>query len=171
MSIAKSDLVTNADANPPTMNDVALMGGRLRVAQGEVTVGTADLTTGDIVLLAKLPTNAIVSGIWLKNTNLDSNATETIEIDVGVYDDAGAVKAVSIYFDGSVDGAAAFENLTRVWTNVFFKEATEAKDKLWVDAGDSTDPGGSYTVGLEFQIGAATAVPGTIAFLIHYTID
>ena len=171
MSIAKSDIITNNDATPPTSNAVALMGGRLRVAQGEATIGTADLTTGDIVLLAKLPTNAVISGIWLKNTDLDTNATETIEIDVGVYTDAGVVKAMDVYFDGSVNGAAAFEDATIVWTNTFFKLATEAQDRLWLDAGDTEDPGGTYTVGLEFQIGAATAQAGTIAFLIHYSID
>jgi len=171
MTIALSTLVTNDDASPPVANDVGLSGGRVRSKKGIVTLATGDLDTGDIILLANLPTNAKVEGIWLNNTDLDTNATETIELDVGVFSSAGVAEAAAVYFDGSVDGAALFENANLDGINVFFRAVALGENELWEDAGDSTDPKGLKAVGVLVKIGAATAQAGTLGFLIHYTVD
>ena len=170
--VASSNLITNDDTSPRTLNDVGLIGGRVRCAKGYVTLPTTALDTNtDTWGLASLPTNARIEGIWLKNTDLDTNATETLELDVGVYSTTGTAKAAAVYFDGSVNGAAAFEDANLSWVDVFYRAADAASSRLWQDAGDTTDPGGFYTIGVLVKIVAATPAQGTVEFKIHYTID
>lgn len=171
MTTAKSTIVTNNDASPPTANPVHYLGGRVRIAMGEVALATTDLDAADIILLASLPTNANITGIWLKNTDMDSNATETLEFDVGVFTTAGVAKDAGIYYDGSADNVGGFQNANIAWVDVYRGVASDVRNQLWADAGDSTDPGGLYTIGVTVQGAAATAVAGTLGFKIEYTVD
>jgi len=56
--------------------------GMLMVATGQYEIA-ANVEAGDIFELCKVPANAVVVGGWLYGDDLDTNATETIDLDIG----------------------------------------------------------------------------------------
>tara|TARA_R100000700_G_scaffold40105_1_gene54759 strand:+ start:2448 stop:2954 length:507 start_codon:yes stop_codon:yes gene_type:complete len=168
MANANSTLVTNFEATPPTPNDVANLGGKMRVACGTISLPVDDLSATDTVMLAGIPTNAAVVSIKLFNDDLDST-TGNITTDVGLYTSDGNVTAKDddCYASAITDLRAPVTAGTEV--------AFEARDinkmgqKVWQDAGDSSDPGGTYNVGLKFDAAGNTA--GDLSWLITYIVD
>lgn len=63
--------------------------GNLCVAYGTYDFASAP-SAADVIEFCKLPAGAVVLGGWLRGEDLDSNATETIEIDVGTSADPDA---------------------------------------------------------------------------------
>ncbi len=80
----KSDLVTNADASPPTMNNPNLDGGTLRRARATYTF-TGSEAAADIVEMVKMPKGSIV--IRELSTVQYEDMGATIVIEVGDVDD------------------------------------------------------------------------------------
>lgn len=60
--------------------------GVVQAAYGHYDVA-ANPSANDIAQLCKVPAGAVVLGGWLRVEDLDSNATETLDIDVGWTDD------------------------------------------------------------------------------------
>lgn len=56
--------------------------GNLRVAYGSYDLA-ANPTAADVLEICRLPAGAVALGGWLRAEDIDSNATETIEMDVG----------------------------------------------------------------------------------------
>ena len=116
-------------------------------------------------MLAPIPTNASISSIKLFNDDLDSGTTMTT--DVGLYDTAIAAVDDDAYASAITDLRDAVKTGTEV--------AFEARDintmgqKVWQDAGQSSDPGGYYYVALTFDAAGDTA--GDLSFIIEYTVD
>ena len=116
-------------------------------------------------MLAPIPTNAIISSIQLFNYDLDSVSTNTT--DVCLYTTAIAAVDDDAY-------ASAITNLrgaVTVGTEVAFeaRNINKCGQKVWQDAGQSSDPGGYYYVGLLFDAAGDTA--GDLSFVIEYTVD
>jgi hypothetical protein len=63
--------------------------GVLQVAYGSYDM-SANPTANDVLLLCKVPANATILGGWVRMEDLDSNATETLDFDVGTSADADA---------------------------------------------------------------------------------
>lgn len=58
------------------------MGGNLKVACGSMEIGTA-VAVNDVLQFCKVPAGAVVIGGWLMGDDIDTNATETLDIDIG----------------------------------------------------------------------------------------
>lgn len=67
------------------------MGGDLKVACGSLELATA-VAANDILEFCKLPAGAVVVGGWVTGDDIDTNATETFDMDIGwlINDDEAA---------------------------------------------------------------------------------
>ena len=165
MSNANSDLVTNFVAVPQVLNPAQQLQGVKRIAQGTVALVAGDLGANDTVMLAPIPSNASITSIKLFNDALDSGTTNTA--DVGLYTTALAVVDADAYASAITDLRAAVKTGTEV--------AFEARDinkmgqKVWQDAGLSSDPALTYFVGIGFPAAGDTA--GDLSFIIEYVVS
>ena len=165
MSNANSDLVTNFVAVPQVLNPAQQLQGVKRIAQGTIALAVGDLGANDTVMLAPIPTNASITSIKLFNDDLDSGTTNTA--DVGLYTTALAVVDADAYASAITDLRGAVKTGTEV--------AFEARDinkmgqKVWQDAGLSSDPALTYFVGIGFPAAGDTA--GDLSFIIEYVVS
>ena len=165
MSNANSDLVTNFVAVPQVLNPAQQLQGVKRIAQGTVALVAGDLGANDTVMLAPIPSNASITSIKLFNDDLDSGTTNTA--DVGLYKQDLSVVDADAYASAITDLRAAVKTGTEV--------AFEARDinkmgqKVWQDAGLSSDPALTYFVGIGFP--AAGDQAGDLSFIIEYTVS
>jgi hypothetical protein len=169
MSTAKSNIVTNFTAVPHVLNDTQDLGGRVRVAQGSIALGTADLSAADIVLLAPIPSNASIISIKLAADDLDSNGSPALLWDVGLYDANGTTAADADCYATNItlgQSATAFTEYRWEEANI-----TTTSNKVWEDAGDSVDPVSFYYVSMTVDTAPATAAAGDVAFIIQYVVD
>ena len=159
MGTKNSDLVANFEATPPVMNNSALLHGVLRVAQGTIVVAAGDSDDNDIVMLAPIPSNAVVPQIWVGSDTFGGSCT----FNVGIYTSAGVVKDED-YFATAVADAAAM-------TDVRYEVAdiSTAGTALYSMAGDSTDPGGYYYIAATMAADGGTA--GTMSWNISYVVN
>jgi len=169
MANVNSTEVTNFIADPPVMNAARNFGGTMRVACGTVAAAAGDLSAGDTIQLCLLPSNAAVVSIKIFNDDLDSGTTHTMHI--GLYlvaeDGTVSIKDVDAYASATTDCRAA----VIVGTEVAFeaRDINKMGQRVWEDAGDSSDPGGFYSLGFESQ--AAGDQAGDISYLVTYVTD
>ncbi len=167
MTTAQTALIDNYEATPLVASPRGQLGGRKRVTQGTIALATGDLDSGDIVLLAPVPSNARITSIKLAADDLDSDSTPTLAWNVGLYTIAEVVKDADAYASAITLGQAA---------TVFTEYAFEARNinlcaqRVWEDAGDTTDPGGHYYLALTASAAAATAAAGDLSFIVEYAI-
>mgnify|MGYP003134666376 FL=1 len=169
MANVNSTEVTNFIADPPVMNSARNFGGTMRIACGTVAAASGDLSAGDTIMLCLLPSNAAVVSIKIFNDDLDSGTTHTMNI--GLYtvaeDGSVTIKDVDAYASETTDCRAAVVTGTEV--------AFEARDinkmgqRVWEDAGESSDPGGFFALGFESEAAGDTA--GDISYLVTYVTD
>ena len=57
-------------------------GGSLKYAYGTLDIA-ANPTDGDIYEMCRLPAGAVILGGWFRGDRLDTNATETLDLDLG----------------------------------------------------------------------------------------
>ena len=165
MANVNSDLVTNFVATPMVKNDSQQLHGIKRVAQGTIALAAGDLSATDTVMLAPIPTNASVTSIKLFNDDLDSGTTNTT--DVGLFTTAIAAVDDDAYASAITDLRGAVTTGTEVAFEA--RNINKCGQKVWEDAGQSSDPGGYYYVGLLFDAAGDTA--GDLSFGIEYTVD
>lgn len=77
--------------------------GVLNAAYGSYDMAS-NPTANDIVELCKVPAGSVILGGWLRVEDLDSNATETIDIDVGTSADADAFGNFGVQTGDAVAG-------------------------------------------------------------------
>jgi len=165
MANVNTDIVTNFVAVPQVKNSSQQLHGVKRIAQGTIALAAGDLSAGDTVMLTPVPTNASISSIILFNDDLDSGTTNTV--DVGLYSTAIAAVDDDAY-------AAASQVLRTASTTgnemaFLARNINKCGQKVWQDAGQSSDPGGYYYVALTFDAAGDTA--GDLSFVIEYTVD
>ena len=167
MANVNQTLVSNFLADPYVRNNVHNLHGRMRVACGTIALAAGDLSAGDTIMLAPIPTGAAVVSIKIFNDDLDSGSTITMH--VGLYTADGNVTAKD------VDAYCSPSTVLRAALLVGKEVAFEARNinvmgqRVWEDAGDSTDPGGHYLIGIETDAAGDTA--GDLSFLITYIVD
>jgi hypothetical protein len=165
MANVNTDLVTNLVAVPQVLNSAQQLHGVKRVAQGTIALAAGDLSANDTVMLAPIPSNASITSIKLFNDDLDSGTTNTA--DVGLYKQDLTVVDADAYASAITDLRSAVKTGTEV--------AFEARDinkmgqKVWQDAGLSSDPALTYFVGISFPAAGDTA--GDLSFVIEYTVS
>ena len=165
MANVNTDIVTNFVAVPQVKNSSQQLHGVKRIAQGTIALAVGDLSAGDTVMLAPVPTNASISSIKLFNDALDSASTNTC--DVGLWTTAVAAVDDDCYASAITDLRAAVVTGTEVAFEA--RNINTMGQKVWQDAGVSSDPGGVYYVGLIFDAAGDTA--GDLSFIIEYTVD
>ena len=165
MSNANSDLVTNFVAVPQVLNPAQQLQGVKRIAQGTVALVAGDLGANDTVMLAPIPSNASITSIKLFNDDLDSGSTNTA--DVGLYTTALAVVDADAY--ASV--ITSLRSAVTTGTEVAFeaRDINKMGQKVWQDAGLSSDPALTYFVGIGFPAAGNTA--GDLSFIIEYVVS
>jgi hypothetical protein len=150
MANVNTDLVTNFVAVPQVLNSASQLHGVKRVATGTIALVAGDLSANDTVMLAPIPSNASITSIKLFNDDLDSGTTNLLT-DVGIYTTAVAVVDADAYASAITDLRGAVKTGTEV--------AFEARDinkmgqKVWQDAGLTSDPALTYFVGIKFSCG------------------
>lgn len=168
MANVNQTLASNFVADPPVHSPVHQLHGSMRVACGTIALAAGDLSASDTVMLAPIPTNAAVVSIVLYNDDLDSGTTNTC--DVGLFTSDGNVTAKDddCYASAITDLRAA---VTGAGTEVAFeaRDINKMGQKVFEDAGDSTDPNTHYFVGLTFDAAGDTA--GDLSFKITYIVD
>ena len=123
----------------------------MRVACGTIALVAGDLSAADTIMLAQVPTNAAVVSIKLFN-DADGNVTAK--------DDDCYASAITDFRGAVVVGTeVAFEA----------RNVNLMGQKVYEDAGDSTDPGGYYLIGLICDAAGDTA--GDLSWLITYIVD
>jgi hypothetical protein len=165
MANVNTDIVTNFVTVPQVLNSAQQLHGVKRVAQGTIALAAGDLSATDTVMLAPIPSNASITSIKLFNDDLDSSTV--ITADVGLYKQDLSVVDADAYASAITDLRAAVKTGTEV--------AFEARDinkmgqKVWQDAGLSSDPALTYFVGIGFPAAGDTA--GDLSFIIEYTVS
>lgn len=165
MANVNTDIVTNFVTVPQVLNSAQQLHGVKRVAQGTIALAAGDLSATDTVMLAPIPSNASITSIKLFNDDLDSSTV--ITADVGLYKQDLSVVDADAYASAITDLRAAVKTGTEV--------AFEARDinkmgqKVWQDAGLSSDPATTYFVGISFPAAGDTA--GDLSFIIEYTVN
>ena len=159
MGTKNSDLIANFEATPSVKSSAALLSGVVRVAQGTVSLATGDSDDNDIVMLAPIPSNAVVSQLFIGSDTLGGSCT----FNVGIYTSAGVVKDEDVFATDVADAAAM--------ADVRFEAANidTAGKKMFELAGDSTDPGGYYYIAATMSAAGGTA--GTMSWNITYVVN
>ena len=159
MGTKNSDLVSNFEATPQVKNSAGLLHGSVRVAQGTIVVAAGDSDDNDIVMLAPIPSNAVVPQIFVGTDTFGGSCT----YNVGIYQTDGTVVDED-YFASTVADAAAM-------ADVRFEAAdiNTAGKTMWEMAGASADPGGYYYIAA--TMAAAGGTEGDMSFNIHYVVN
>jgi hypothetical protein len=165
MANVNTDLVTNFVAVPQVLNSASQLHGVKRVATGTIALAAGDLSAEDTVMLAPIPSNASITSIKLFNDDLDSGATNTA--DVGLYNTDLSVVDADAYASAITDLRGA----VTVGTEVAFEARNINKmgQKVWQDAGLTSDPALTYFVGIGFP--AAGDQAGDLSFVIEYVVS
>lgn len=174
-STVQSGLLSNLGSQiaAPTLNAAAVDGGKLRVAAGTIALATTSIDeANDVVMLCGLPTGAVVHSIRLAADDLDSNATPALAFNLGLFPEVdsaiAAVKDADAYASAITLGQAA---------TAFTEYAFEARNinlcgqKVYQDAGDTSDPDDVYYLGLSVSTAAATAAAGDLSFIVEYSVE
>ena len=159
MTTKNSTLIENYEASPIVMNDAALLSGSVRIAQGNIALAAGDTGNADIVMLAPIPSQAVVTSIQVGTDALGGSCT----YDIGIYTSAGAVKDIDVFATSVADGAAIAE----LRYETLGLETTG--QRLHVQAGDTVDPGGYYYIAATFDAAGGSA--GDMAFMIQYVVN
>lgn len=165
MANVNTDLVTNFVAVPQVLNSASQLHGVKRVATGTIALAAGDLSATDTVMLAPIPSNASITSIKLFNDDLDSGTTNTA--DVGLYNTDLSVVDADAYASAITDLRGA----VTVGTEVAFEARNINKmgQKVWQDAGLTSDPALTYFVGIGFP--AAGDQAGDLSFVIEYVVS
>ena len=159
MGTKNTDLVANFEATPQVKNSAAELHGVLRTANGTVELDTGDSDNDDIVMLAPIPSNAVVPSLFIGSDSFGGSCT----FNVGIYTTDGTVKDEDVFATDVADGAAM--------ADVRFEAAdiNTAGQKMFELAGDTTDPGGYYYIAVTFS--AAGGTIGTLSWNITYVVN
>ena len=105
MTTKNSDLIANLEALPQVANPASELGGRIRVAQGNVALAAGDSTDDDIVMLAPVPTHATLVSVRVGSDSLGGSCT----YNVGFYTNDGTVVDEDALATSVADGAGLAE--------------------------------------------------------------
>lgn len=182
MATVYSTVLTNLDAVPRLITDAANLGGKLRIAAATIEVATGDIDNNDIILLTELPSNAKLHSLVVYNDDLDSNVSPTLAANIGLY--AGVRftdtdSSFTVYQKDAVISESAYasaittlqdENTEGSELAFEVNDIASIADRVWQDAGLTSDPKVVLRLGITISNVAATAVAGTITVRCMYSI-
>lgn len=177
MATEKSENVTNVEASPITVLDRKK--GRLKVHVDQIAVSSGGVgDVGDILLLAPIPSNAVILRLGVMNDDLDSNGSPALEGDWGLYySGIGGTQKLNGNTSGTVIDANCFEDADTAlqaavtdWDNkrCVTDNITDVDLEAWAAGGLSADPGGLFYIGFTVGTAAATDAAGDVVVLVEY---
>lgn len=141
----------------------------------------------DIVLLnITVPSNALHWGCWIYNADLDTNATPTLVLDMGLYAAEAftstasgtatknaqfAALDVDALVDGSTAGQAATTNFTALAPPSATFAPADGSQAYWEILGYDFDPKTSFLIGVTNSAVSATPAAVAATFVVEYTTD
>lgn len=129
--------------------------GYLQVAYGSYDMST-NPTANDVLELCKVPAGAVILGGYLRMEDLDSNATETLDVDVGTADDADAFGNFGVR-----TGDAVTDYLPE--GGILLPLHGTLKDGPVTCTNETT-------IQLTWIAAAATFAAGTVTLVVHYVV-
>lgn len=137
-----------------------LGGGNLCAAYGVVDL-TANVSAADIHHVCKLPAGAVVLGGFLRMEDIDTNATETLDVDVGII--GNGVEATDSDAFGNFGAAGAGDAVTGYLPEggTLYPLHGTLKDGPVTVTNDTV-------VSITFVAVAATFTAGQITVVVHY---
>lgn len=173
MATEKSEGVTNVEATPQVSLDRKK--GRLKTIVDQIAVSSGGVgDVGDILLLAPIPSNAVILDLLVINDDLDANGTPTLEGDWGLYygrnNGIGNTSGTVIDANCFEDADTALQAAVTSWNSKRFVTAniTTADQEAWEVAGLTSDPGGIFYVGFTVGTAAATDAAGDVVVRVDY---
>lgn len=139
-----------------------------------VTVATTSIDeVNDAILMLTVPSNAKLRDLEILCTDMDTNGTPTLAVDIGLAYAADSVgqkeagKTVGLVADQDAIASAitTLQTGATSWTSVRFEAAsvTTVDQPVWQLAGDTEDRGGNFYIVVTVTAVAATAAAGTLA--------
>lgn len=171
----KSENITNIEASPIVIRDKKQ--GELKVLIDQDAIATTSTDdVGDIMLLAAIPSNAVILDIELLNDDLDSGTA--LAIDAGLYySGIGGNQVENGNTSGVVVDADCFATATTVlsganvtYTSVRFEadDIVNIKKEAWEVAGLTEDCGGTLYIGLTVTTAATGSQVGDVVVKVSY---
>lgn len=194
MATVLSTQLANAEAQPPILSEIGILGGKLRIAHGSILCPFATVALNDIYALVRLPSHARIAQIWIKNS-VDPGATLTVNI--GLYRARG-IKSnyIGRYLDASAEnGDDAIDGDFDCFANtVSFNSAHAYGEILTQENNDTTraafhglpiwefvkdiganaltaDPGGNFDVCMTVNSVSGADTDTLFCYSIFYVID
>ena len=159
MTIRNSGIVANYLALPQVANQASEMGGRVRVASGNVALLAGDSTDNDIVYLCPLPSHANLISCRIGTDGLGGSCT----FNVGLYNLDDSVIDEDCIATLVADGAAIAELRYEVLN------LNTTGQKLFELGGLSADTSTQFYLAVTFSASGGTA--GDLAFIVEYSVD
>lgn len=164
-----------------------LQRGTVKRAMDVEAIAAGELEAADRTIMSiDVPSNAILTGVFICNDALDSNGTPTLTVDVGA-SAAQDFKSVTsgttskhveddlLDADLYVDGSTEAQSANTSWTRLAFDAATKGPDKaaqkVWEDLGYDEDPHVDIRISVTFAAAAATAAAGDLGLMVEYMVD
>lgn len=165
------DSVVNAGGTTAhALSPVAQLGGRMRVITDNFEVTTGQIEIGDIIVIARLPSHAVIHSMLMVSDALDT--ASALRVQLGIYETSGTVVDVDAYATAD-DVFIAANNLPGEEFR-YGKAITDPADmgeRIWENGGESADPSAMRDIAWTVSTAATTAAGGTIGYRIEYTID
>jgi hypothetical protein len=155
--------ITNLDATPRVVNDVTLMGARVRAQVDTVEVTNGD-SIGSTYRLGRVPSNATI-----KSIRLFCDAVTSAAADIGIYETAakgGAAVVAAAYASAQSIATASVVGIEAAFEA---RNVDKIRNKVWQDANLTVDPIKHYDI--VATLTAAATATGTLSAIIEYTVD
>lgn len=179
-STVKGVQITAIETSPIVLSDRGVNGGEpLKIAIGSKAVATTSIDeTNDIILLAPVPSSAVIHSITILNDDLDSHSTPALAVDVGIYysgiggdqkkNSKVSGDAVDVDAIGTAITTLQSANVTPVDITFETRDIVDFGKQLWEIGGLTSDCGGLLYIGLKVTTAAATAAAGDIVMRVIY---
>lgn len=170
----KSVNITNIETLPVSMLNKKV--GVQKVMIDEVELATTNIDDiGDKILFGPIPSNAIIQSIGIVCDDLDSHATPTLAVDVGLYysgptNGTGKTSGLVLDADCFATAVTTLQAAVVTPTEVRFEAANIDTIDLeaWEVGGLTSDCGGDLFIGLTVTAAAATAAAGGVKLIVRY---
>jgi len=161
----KGTAITNREATPRVLNNPGLgEGARVKCVSGHLASVTASLTTTSIIRLVSVPSNAVVTHVYIQ-----SAAQTAGKFDVGLWrtnGDGGAVVDQD-FFATAVDCASAVV-LTDVTNESGTYTIAKQSQPIWQASGMTVDPKSQLDVALTVITTDVTTGTGAVGVKVYY---
>lgn len=176
MAVNTSKSVNITAIEAATLTPLDKKHGIKKVMIDEIELVAEDVgDIGDIILLAPVPSNAVITSIKLFNDDLDSNGSPALAANVGLYY-SGNGNGTGISSGDVVDADCFATAITTLQSanvsgvDVRFEDGDidNIDQEAWAVGGLSSDPGGYLYIGLTLTTAAATGAAGGIKCIVEY---